>query len=86
MGSMLCDGMNSGLVLPVAADVVPLGSELVPMVGDPVALAFGDPGTGRPAVEVSIPFPVAGCPCVAVAMRWLVFDAWGWGRDVAYDF
>src|SRR5271165_1800894 len=63
------------LLLPMPPNVVPLVSDRIPMVRDPVlAAAFEDPRAGVPLEKTAIPFPKARRPNVPIAMWRLVFD------------
>src|SRR5580658_971946 len=63
-------------MFPVAIDVMPLRSYLLPTAGDPMSgTAFRDPSSGYPDVRMAIPLPVTRAPHIAVARRRGVFDA-----------
>jgi hypothetical protein len=73
------------LTLPMTRDVMPLLSDLVPMIGGPVTSSFADPGAGYPMEETPGPFPIARRPRIAIAMRRLMFDARRRWRDITDD-
>src|ERR1700677_3566936 len=67
-------------------DVVPLVSDLIPMVGDPVlATAFRNPGAGHPVEKTTIPLPVPRRPSISIALWRPVFYAGRRRRYIAYD-
>jgi hypothetical protein len=74
-----------GLLLPMALYVMPLISDLIPVIRNEVATALGNPSSRCPMKKAAIPIPIARRPHIPVSVRRLVFDT-GWGRRrIAYD-
>src|ERR1700686_5080946 len=74
-------------LFPMCRHEVPLLSDSLPLVGDPMHMpALHHPTTADPVVRFAAPGPVSGSPDIAVA-RWRgVLDSRGWRRHVRIDF
>src|SRR5580704_19621650 len=56
------------LAFPMTRQVAPLRAHRFPLIGDPTRLAvLHDPTARYPSVGLPIPFPMSGCPHIAVA-------------------
>src|SRR5271156_1337876 len=70
----------------MTAHVVPLISDRVPMVRNPVLVsAFEYPCAGYPMEKATIPFPITRCPSISIAVGWFVFDTRRRRRRIAED-
>src|SRR5580692_3894492 len=70
----------------MAAYVVPLISDRIPMVRNPMLVSpFEYPRARYPMEKAPIPLPITRSPSIAITVRWLVFDTRRGGRRIAQD-
>src|SRR5882762_11632000 len=65
---------------PMTREVTPLRTHRLPLIGDPTRLTMlDDPAARYPSVGLPIPFPMSGCPHIAVTRVAHVLGT-GWGQ------
>src|SRR5580700_9797798 len=70
----------------MAAHVVPLISDRVPMVRNPMLVSpLEYPRARYPMEKATIPLPIARCPGISITVRRLVFDTRRGRRRIAQD-